>query len=202
MEQPLEIFFHNMRHSADIERLVRQKVGKLEKIYPRIIGCRVAVEVPHKQHKTGNVPEVHVEIRVPGQMLVVRREHHARERHTAPNARSSVRDAFDAAELKLKDFKRRQYNEVKHHPSPLKARVSDLFPARDYGFITTSESKQLYFHRNSVMDAPLETLKVGDIVQFIEGEGDTGAMAVKVWLANAASAEKKSPRGKDGGSRR
>lgn len=108
MERPLEIVFHNMSPSVEIERLVREKVAKLEKFYPRIIGCRVAVEIPHKQHKTGNVPEVHVEMQVPGQTLVVRHEHHARERHAAPNVRTSLRDAFSAAREKLRDFKKKQ----------------------------------------------------------------------------------------------
>jgi cold shock CspA family protein/ribosome-associated translation inhibitor RaiA len=184
MERPLEIVFHNMAPSAEIEGLVREKVAKLEKFYPRMIGCRVAVELPHKQHKTGNIPEVHVEIQVPGQTLVVRREHHVHQRRTTPDARSSVREAFDAAKLRLQDFKRKQAREVKPHPAPLRARVSEILAERDYGFITTAEGKELYFHRNSVMDGPFDELKRGDAVHFIEGDGDTGPTAAKVWLAN------------------
>jgi len=108
MERPLELVFHNMAPSAAIEKLVREKVGKLEKLYPRIVGCRVAVEVPHKQHRTGNVPEVHIELQVPGQMLAVTHEHKAHQRHASPNVRSSVRDAFSAMSIKLRDFKEKQ----------------------------------------------------------------------------------------------
>ncbi|MBV9329951.1 MAG: ribosome-associated translation inhibitor RaiA [Alphaproteobacteria bacterium] len=108
MERPLEIVFHNLSPSTEIEKLVREHVARLEKFYPRMIGCRVAVEIPHKQHKTGNVPEVHVEMQVPGQTLVVRHEHHARERHASPNVRTSLKDAFSAAREKLRDFKQRQ----------------------------------------------------------------------------------------------
>lgn len=184
MERPLEIVFHNMPPSGEIERLVREKVGKLEKLYPRIVGCRVAVEAPHKQHKTGNIPEVHIELQVPGQTLIVRHEHRARQRHVSPNARSTVRDAFDAAKEKLQDFKRKQAREVKPHPAPLQARVSEIFAERDYGFITTTEGKELYFHRNSVMDGPFDGLKPGDIVHFVEAAGDTGPTASKVWRMN------------------
>src|SRR5215469_11337224 len=183
MERPLEIVFHNMPSSTEIERLVREKVGKLEKFYPRIIGCRVAVETPHKQHRNGNVPEVHIELQVPGQTLVVRRERRARARNTSPSARASVREAFEAAKEKLQDYKRKQAREVKPHPAPLQARVSELFANRDYGFITTAEGKELYFHRNSVMDRPFEELKRGDTVHFVEAAGDTGPTAAKVWSA-------------------
>src|SRR5215468_8464985 len=156
MERPLELVFHNMPPSSEIESLVREKVAKLEKFYPRIIGCRVAVELPHKAHKTGNIPKVRVEIQVPGQTLVVRQEPRARQRGASLTARSSVRDAFDAATEKLRDFKRKQAREVKPHPAPLQARISEIFAERDYGFITTAEGKELYFHRNSVMDGPFD----------------------------------------------
>jgi cold shock CspA family protein len=185
MKRPLEIVFHNVPASRGIEDLIRQKVAKLEKFYPRIVGCRVSVEGPHRQHKTGTAPEVHVEIQVPGQTLVVRRDR--RPRQVAPDTWSSVRDAFDAAVLKLQDYKRRQAHEVKLHPSPLKANVSVLFAERDYGFITTSEGKELYFHRNSVMDSRFEGLRKGDPVYYVEGDGDTGPTASKVWKGNGAA---------------
>jgi cold shock CspA family protein len=184
MERPLEIVFHNMKPSSAIEGLIREKVAKLEKFYPRIVGCRVSVQAPHKQHKTGNVPEVHVEIQVPGQTLVVSRDRRAEEKHASPSARSSVRDAFDAATLKLQDYKRKQAHEVKTHPSPLTAHVTSVFSDRDYGFITTTEGREIYFHRNSVMDADLNELKRGELVHFIEADGDTGPTASKVWRAS------------------
>jgi cold shock CspA family protein len=181
MERPLELVFHNMPPSSEIESLVREKVAKLEKFYPRIVGCRVAVELPHKAHKTGNSPKVRVEIQVPGQTLVVRHEQRARQRGSTPTARSSVRDAFDAATEKLRDFKRKQAREVKPHPAPLQARISEIFAERDYGFITTAEGKELYFHRNSVMDGPFDELRRGDMVHFVAADGDTGPTAAKVW---------------------
>ena len=184
MERPLEIVFHNMPPSSEIERLVREKVSKLEKFYPRIVGCRVAVELPHKAHKTGNVPKVRVEIQVPGQTLVVRHEQRARQRDPDLSTRSSVRDAFNAATEKLRDLKRKQAREIKPHPAPLQARISSIFAERDYGFITTAEGKELYFHRNSVMDGPFDGLKLGDTVHFVEADGDTGPTAAKVWSTN------------------
>jgi cold shock CspA family protein len=65
--------------------------------------------------------------------------------------------------------------------------VSSLFASRNYGFITTSEGKELYFHRNSLMDADLEELRRGDPVHYIEANGDTGPTAAKVWKANGSA---------------
>ena len=75
--------------------------------------------MPHRQHRNGNVPEVHIAIRVPGREIAVSREpHRAKERHTAPSLQTSVRDAFRAAEKRLMDFKQLQYGEVKAKDLP------------------------------------------------------------------------------------
>ena len=114
MDIPLEIAFHNLKPSAEIEALIGEHVAKLEKLYPHIVGCRVSVELPHRQHRTGNVPEVHIAIRVPGKEIAISREpQKAKQRHANPNVQTSIKDAFRAAEQRLKDFKQVQYGDVK-----------------------------------------------------------------------------------------
>jgi ribosome-associated translation inhibitor RaiA len=109
MQTPLEISFHNLPTSDWIEQSIREHVTKLEKIYPRLVGCRVAVEAVRKQHGTGNVYEVHVDLRVPGGELAISREpHHAKEKYTHPDLKRSLHDAFAAAERRLKDYKQVQ----------------------------------------------------------------------------------------------
>ena len=71
-------------------------------MYNHLIGCRVSVEHLHRQHRTGNVYEVHIELRVPGEDVVVSREpHHARERYSDPDVNVALRDAFKTAERRL-----------------------------------------------------------------------------------------------------
>ena len=111
MDIPLEIAFHNLEPSAEVEGLIREHVARLEKLYPHVVGCRVSVEMLHRQHQNGNIPEVHIAIRVPGKEIAVSREpHHAKDRHAAPNVHTSVKDAFRAAEAQLRDFKEQQYS--------------------------------------------------------------------------------------------
>jgi hypothetical protein len=43
MERPLEIAFHNMEASAELEADIRRHVEKLETRYGRLVGCRVSV---------------------------------------------------------------------------------------------------------------------------------------------------------------
>jgi ribosome-associated translation inhibitor RaiA/cold shock CspA family protein len=184
METPLEISFHNLDSSPALEAEIRKRVAKLERIYDRLIGCRVSVEAPHKQHRTGNVYEVHIEMRVPkGPEIVVTREpHRAKERYANPDVRTSLRDAFKAAEVRLKSYKEQLQGEVKQHPPLFHGRIAELVGDRDFGFLLTAEGQQLYFHRDSVMNGGFDQLKPGDTVHYIAIDGDTGPYASKVWL--------------------
>ncbi len=182
MQTPLEITFHNMQASESVEAEIRKRAEKLGKLYDRMVGCRVSVEGLHKQHRTGNIYEVHIEMLVPGQNLVVSREpHRVKERFANPDVYASVREAFKAAERQLKDFKTRQRGDVKAHAAMLPGRVAQLVPDHDHGFIATPNGTQLYFHRNSVMNGGFDSLKPGDPVSFVEATGDTGPTASKVW---------------------
>jgi cold shock CspA family protein/ribosome-associated translation inhibitor RaiA len=186
MQVPLEIGFHNLPSSEWIEDTIRQHVAKLDKLYPRLVGCRVSVEALHKQHRTGNIYEVHIELRLPGGELVVSREpHRAKEKYADPDLRHSLRDAFAAAERQLLDYKQRQAGEVKVHEVLFQGQIAQLYPQAEHGFILTNEGTQLYFHRNSVIDADFARLKRGDAVHYVAADGDTGPIARKVWLGPA-----------------
>ncbi len=189
MEEPLEIAFHNVEPSDTLEAEIRERFAKLEKLYDRLTSCRVSVEGLHKQHRTGNVYEVHIELRVPGEDVVVSREpHHARERYTDPDVNVALRDAFKTAERRLTEFKRKQRGEVKAHEDDalFAGQVSQLYPNEDHGFLLTHEGTQLYFHRNSLVQRDFDALQVGDRVHFVQITGDTGPIASKVWRVEGA----------------
>ncbi len=106
MDRPLDIGFHNMPSSADVEADIRRHVERLEKRHPHLIGCRVTVEALHNQHKTGNLHEVHITLSIPGKDLAVSHEpHHARENYAHPSLQTSIKDAFQAAERQLASAK-------------------------------------------------------------------------------------------------
>jgi cold shock CspA family protein/ribosome-associated translation inhibitor RaiA len=184
MQIPLEISFHNLPSSDWIEQAIREHVDKLEKLFPRLVGCRVSVEALHHQHQTGNIYEVHVELRLPGKALAVSREpHRAKEKYAHPDLRRSLRDAFAAAERRLKDFKGQlQPAEVKPREPLFQGQIAELHPERDHGFILTAEGSLLYFHRNSLMEGDFERLSRGAVVHYVAEDGDTGPTAKKVWI--------------------
>ena len=189
MDIPLEIAFHNIDPTAETESLIREHVDRLEKLYPHLVGCRVSVEMLHKQHRSGNVPEVHIAIRVPGREIAISREPHKPAlRHAAPNVHTSIKDAFRAAEKRLMDFKQQQYGEGKAREVPIQGRIAQLIAEKNYGFIATGDGEELYFHRNAVADGGFDELREGDSVQYSVAIGDKGPGAARVWRTAEANA--------------
>ena len=178
MQLPLQVTFRNIPPSEALEAKIHEKVDKLEKFYDRLIGCRVALEVPHRHHQ-GNLYHIRIDLTVPGGELVVDRtppEHQAHE-----DIYVAVHDAFDAAKRKLQDYARLQRQDVKTHEVPqLPGRVKKLFPMEGYGFLETADGYEIYFHRNSVLDHAFDELKVGGEVSFVEEAGEKGPQASTV----------------------
>lgn len=116
MDVNLEIAFHNMDTSPSLESLIAERVNRLKQRFSRLVGVRVAVEKQMAQHRTGNVFDVHVELMVPGTDLVVSRPAKVQKRYSNPDAATSVRDAFDAAERQLLDRKGKQRNPARAIP--------------------------------------------------------------------------------------
>ena len=180
MQRPVEITFHNVDHSDAIEADIRRRVAKLERYYQRISGCRVAIEVPHNQHRKGNTFEVRIELTVPGHdELVVSRDPGDSNAHFDPFV--AVRDAFRAAERILVSHADVQRGDVKIHAPESRARIARLFPDDRYGFLTTDEGREIYFHENSVARGfSFDELAVDDEVRFEEEEGREGPQASTV----------------------
>ena len=189
MQVPLQVTFRNMPPSPAVEADIREKTAKLEEFYDRITSVRVMVETPHRQHRQGKLFHVRVDVRVPGRELVVRREpaHH----HEYEDVHVAVRDAFDAAKRQIEDYVRETRGTVKTHETPLQGRIVRLDRERDYGFIATPDTREIYFHRNSVVDAEFDQLCVGDEVRFAEELGEKGPQASTVHLVGTPFTLKK-----------
>ncbi|MGA7954166.1 MAG: HPF/RaiA family ribosome-associated protein [Gloeobacterales cyanobacterium] len=185
MQLPLQVTFRNIPSSEAVEAKIHEKVEKLEKFYDRLIGCRVALEAPHRHHQ-GNLYHIRIDLTVPGGELVINRtppEHQAHE-----DIYVAIRDAFKAAKRKLQDYARLQRQDVKVHEVPqLSGRVKTLFPMEGYGFLETADGYEIYFHRNSVLDHAFDELSIGSQVSFVEEKGEKGPQASTVRFLEKSS---------------
>ena len=180
MQVPLQISFRHMEHSDAIEALIRDKVAKLDASPDHIMGCRVVVEPAGKHHEHGNLYEVRLDITVPGEEIVVTREpsQHIQYR----DIQVALRDAFDSARRRLEDYVHRRRGFVKTLETSPHARVSKIFPDEGYGFLSTPEGREIYFHRDSVLDKGFNRLQIGTEVTFVEEAGKKGPQASTVKL--------------------
>ncbi|MBZ0158099.1 MAG: HPF/RaiA family ribosome-associated protein [Alphaproteobacteria bacterium] len=154
---------------------ITRRAEKLDNFYQRIVHCRVVVEVPHRHKRDGVLYNIRIDLHVPGAVLMV-------EREPSQDLTAAIRDAFDAARRKLEDYSRQQRGDIKRHGGVPHARVSALFPEDGYGFLTTPDGSELYFHENSVLNGDFKHLHVGAEVRFAEEKGEKGPQASTVSL--------------------
>lgn len=108
MQIPLQITIRDMEHSDALEAHIRDKAQKLDEFFDHIMSCRVVVETPHKHHHQGKQFNVRIDIGVPGNEIVVNRDHHE-------DVYVALRDAFDAAKRQLEDYARKIRGDIKTH---------------------------------------------------------------------------------------
>jgi ribosomal subunit interface protein len=180
MQVPLEIVFHNVDRSAAVEAAVRERAAKLEQFAENITSCRVTVEAPHKHHQQGNLYTVRVDLRFPGGEAVANRS--PSENHSHEDVYVALRDAFKAARRQLQDQQRLRRGDVKPHEVPPHGRIASIDRDSNSGRIATSDGREIYFHRNSLLNAGFEHLEPGMEVRFREERGEKGPQASTVHL--------------------
>ncbi|KAF0191502.1 MAG: cold-shock DNA-binding domain-containing protein [Gammaproteobacteria bacterium] len=178
MQIPLQITFRDMEHSAAVEARIREKMTSLERFYDRITRCDVTVEMPHQHHHKGKLYRVRIHVTVPNGELTASREPH--DNHAHEDVYVAIRDAFRAVRRQLEDLSRRRRGDVKNHEAPPHGRITKLVPEQDYGMIATADGREVYFHRNSVIDEDFDRLAIDNEVRFIEESGEQGPQASTV----------------------
>jgi cold shock CspA family protein/ribosome-associated translation inhibitor RaiA len=180
MDIPLQIEFRNMDRSEAIEARVRERSSKLERFFDHIVGCRVAIEAPHRHQNKGTQYHVRIIVDVPGKELVVSRDPGDRNAHEDVNV--AIRDAFAAAQRQVEDHVRKLKGQVKAHETPPHGRVARLFPDEGYGFVELTDGQEVYFHRNAVVGDGFDKLEAGAEVrvEYTIGESEKGAQATTV----------------------
>ena len=168
MQSPVVIQFKNMESSEAVEAAINKWVDKLDRAYPTIISCRVSIEAPSRKKRHGGLYHTRIDIQLPGKEVVVNRipDMH----HSYTDAYVSIRDAFKSAQRKLEDVVKRRQGKVKTHVLPIHGWIITLFPTNDSGTIESSDGKEIYFHRNSLLTDNFDDLTVGMEVRFVEHE--------------------------------
>jgi ribosomal subunit interface protein len=176
MKIPLQVTFRNIPYSEAMEANIKEKAAKLDRFYERIMSCRVVAEESQRRQRQGRLYSVHIDITVPGKELAVTRAENE-------DAYVAVRDAFEAAYRRLEEHSRKLRGDVKAHEQPSSGRIIRILPDEACGYIRSSDDREIYFHRNSVLNEEFGRLKFGTEVTFIEEQGKKGPQAARVAIS-------------------
>ncbi len=186
MQVPVEIAFHNMPSQDWAEEEIRARVDKLDRLYDRIVSCRVRVE-QRARNSNGTIPPVvHLELRIAGHkdVMVSHEPDRLQNKFQRPDLHNAINEAFRIAEDSLTALKDKRHSRSKeaHHEveNQFLGEVAEITPGEDFAFLMTKEGGLLYFHRNSMLQGDFDKLQRGDEVFYVEGLGDTGPTATKV----------------------
>lgn len=181
MQTPPELIFHDVERSAWVENYILERVQRLERFADGITSCRVSLTQDQASHHKGNRYTLLVEVRVPpNHDLAAKKAKIVREMQNQLPALINL--AFGALERQLKKTAQlRRYDEKRHDGQP-HGIVERLFD-EGYGFLRAIEDdRQVYFHRNSVLNGDFERLAVGTEVRFTRQDGDDGPQASSVQI--------------------
>ncbi len=185
MQVPLEISARSVELFPALEAELRKRAEKLERYYSRITSCRIAVESPTgNHHHEGGPYRVRLDVTVPGSELIADK--------SAEDPFAALRDAFDAMERQVDAFSQKQRGEVKMPAEgPSVGTVARVLHGQGFGFLATADSREIYFHRNAVLEPPgFDRLEVGARVRYVEEQGFEGPQASTVSLLETAEEAK------------
>jgi len=179
---PLQITFHRINPSQAVESAIRERAAGLERFRHQITRFHVIVDMPHQHRHRGNHYAIRIGITTPAGEVFVTRDPSLDDSHK--DFQSVLRDAFDAAAQHLESDAQRSQTATQGGAHAPPGRVTRIFPDQGYGFLTTVDGEEIYFHQSSVSEDSFARLSVGSNVSFTVApeDADQGARAASVQL--------------------
>jgi cold shock CspA family protein len=158
-----------------------ERVAQLEQRCGRLTACRVALKRPGAPHRTGGLFEVNIHLALPnGREVNIGRTAQTDEWHG--DLTFAINHAFRRARRRLLDHARRLQGQVKHHEDRPIGTVTNLDASGEFGFLQSSDGREVYFHRDGVIDGGFSRLTFGSRAIFAEEIGEQGPQASTVKL--------------------
>lgn len=170
---PLHIETRNVTLLPEWEARIDEKIASLQQHHPGLVH-HFRVTIIGTQHHRHGLFEIHLVASIIGDTIVVK--------HRGERVRPTIVECFDALDRQLREYDRKRRQEVKHHevPPPVVGTIAEIKLQEGYGYITTPDGREVYFHRNAVKNSDMEALAVGDLVEFGEEAGEKGLQATWV----------------------
>ncbi len=168
----LKIEARNIELRKGWQTKIQEEQEKLIRLYPNfVLHLRVSIEAT-THHKQGGF-EIKLVATVPNDTAVVTRN--------AETVRAALTESFDVLTLQLKEMLRKKRQGKKQAAQATATDgsgiIRKLSPHESYGFITSADKRDIYFHENALKNLNMDELSEGDHVTFGETIGDKGPQA-------------------------
>ena len=194
LQVPLEIAFHNIESSEWAEQEIRARVADLERIYGRLISCRVRIDQRAKDLSGTIPPVVHIELGIPGRndLVVSHEPEHLLRKYRHPDLHKAINEAFRIAERRLLDLKEQRDGRTKasDHDTENQSLGPDRRNHARAGFRLPADERG----RPALLPPQLGALRRfrpararRQDVHYNEDMGDTGPIATKVRVKSKSS---------------
>lgn len=100
MNSRVNVVFRDISHSPALNETIVKKLQKLQRYSDAILHSRVVLNSPHKHKHKGKLYRASIELGLKGMPVIIT--------HDAPSVHLAVRDAFSAAERRLKETTQKQ----------------------------------------------------------------------------------------------
>lgn len=175
----LKIEARNVELRKGWQTKIEEEQKKLIRHYPNfVLHLRVSIEAT-THHKQGGY-EIKLIATVPNDTVVVSR--------SSEIVRAALTESFDVLALQLKEIQRKKRKAKKQatggEHSDGVGIIRKVSPHESYGFITSVDERDIYFHENSLKNLSIDDLSEGDSVIFGESYGDKGPQATWVRVAS------------------
>jgi cold shock CspA family protein/ribosome-associated translation inhibitor RaiA len=185
MQTPVEIDFQGLQATEQLRACVTRNISTLEQRFGRVTACRVVIRGPSERHRKGGAFDVSIRLTLPQgrEVDIGRSEGRVKDADTDNRLLDPVvalNDAFKRARRRLQDHARRMQGHVKAHDGPPVATVTRFDDAGGFGFLETPDGREVYFHKNSILDDGARNVAPGTRVTFFEEMGDKGPQASTV----------------------
>lgn len=176
----LKIQYLGFAESNAVSAVVWDYVENLEKFYNQIMSCHVIISYPHRKQHKGGIYHVKIRMHMVGADIIIDKE--PEMNHAHEDVYVAIRDAFDAAKRKVEDLVRIRSGRIKEPVRPMHARIVRLLEGEECGFVLSEDHREIYFHRNALVNGDFDKLKVGQEVRFSEGMGENGPQITSMHL--------------------
>lgn len=181
MQTPVEIDFQGLQANEQLRSCVTRNISTLEQRFGRITACRVVIRGPSDRHRKGGAFDITIRLSLPqGREVDIGRSEKAQVDNRMLDPVVAVNDAFKRARRRLQDHARRMQGHVKSHDAAPVATVTHFDDAAGFGFLETQDGREIYFHKNSLIDGASRLVAPGTRVTFFEEMGEKGPQASTV----------------------